>query len=257
MGKMVIMDEVKNVIREQNLLSHLNQEILIVTSSQEKGTACVKEILNRIVDHTTLLLLSGGSTPKKLYTNFAKEESLHPGAVGQIDERFGQPFHESSNQKMIRDTGILRYFQMLGIQFYPILKGVSRQDTALQYDSTLRDLFSIYQKSIGLLGLGADGHTAGISSLNLKSRTKNQELYTTFDYVTAYEDTGGPYKERVTMTFAGLSMLDLLVILVFGDDKKEALKKMFADGSEDEIPARFYKRPEIAKKTILITDQQI
>jgi hypothetical protein len=32
---------------------------------------------------------------------------------------------------------------------------------------------------------------------------------------------------------------------------------MFTEGREEEIPARFFKRPEIAKKTLLITDQRI
>jgi hypothetical protein len=32
---------------------------------------------------------------------------------------------------------------------------------------------------------------------------------------------------------------------------------MFVNGSEEEIPARYFKRPEIAIKTLLITDQQI
>src|SRR4051794_9766788 len=100
------MDEIKSVIREQNLLSHLNEEIRIVTASQEKGTAFVKELVYRIVNQKTLLLLSGGSTPKKLYSELSQEESLRPGAAGQIDERYGQPFHENSNQKMIDGTGL-------------------------------------------------------------------------------------------------------------------------------------------------------
>ena len=50
-------------------------------------------------------------------------------------------------------------------------------------------------------------------------------------------------------------MLDFLLVLVFGKDKREALRLVFKDGSEDDIPGRFYKRPEIAKKTLIITDQ--
>lgn len=59
------------------------------------------------------------------------------------------------------------------------------------------------------------------------------------------------------MNYKGLAMLDLLIVLVFGDDKKEALENMMRDGSEREIPARFFKRPEIAQKTVVITDQNI
>jgi 6-phosphogluconolactonase/glucosamine-6-phosphate isomerase/deaminase len=59
------------------------------------------------------------------------------------------------------------------------------------------------------------------------------------------------------MTFLGLSMLDLYILFVFGEAKKGALKKMFTNGSEEDLPARFFKRAEVAKKTVLITDQQV
>jgi 6-phosphogluconolactonase/glucosamine-6-phosphate isomerase/deaminase len=50
-------------------------------------------------------------------------------------------------------------------------------------------------------------------------------------------------------------MQDLLIVLVFGEDKKAALESLFASGSEEEIPARFYKRREVAEKVLIVTDQ--
>jgi len=251
------MDQVEQLIKEKNLLSHRNKEILIITTPQNAGRKFAKELLYRLVDSKTLLLLSGGKTPKDLFSEFASEEELRPGAVGQIDERYGEPYHESSNQKMMEGTGILRYLQMRDIPFYPILNGESREDTAMQYDATIRDLYSVYQRSIGILGIGADGHTAGIPvsqsvweefAIATRGRT---------EYIIDYDDHGVFYNERVTMTFAGLSMLDLLVVLVFGDDKMDALHQVFEEGSESDIPARFYTRPDIVRKTLIITDQQI
>ena len=71
--------------------------------------------------------------------------------------------------------------------------------------------------------------------------------------VSHYELEG--YGQRITMNFLALSQLDLILILVLGKEKREALKLMFGDGPIEEIPARFYLKPEIAAKTILITDQ--
>lgn len=251
------MDQVEKLIQERNLLSHRDQGILIVKAPQHSGTDVAKEILYRNVDNKTLLLLSGGRTPKELYTFFAKEEQLQSGAVGQIDERFGMPMHENSNQKMIGETGLLRYLQMRDIPFHPILKGRDRNMTAEEYDSVLRDLFSVYQRSIGLLGIGADGHTAGIpaNSKIWKEFSLAQKEKT--EYVLEYDDHGALYNERVTMSFLGLSMLDLLIVMVFGNDKKEALQQMMTKGGEDDTPARFYTRDNIAKKTVIITDQTI
>ena len=232
--------------------------IVIVKSSSE-GVMRAKEILEKTVSKDTALFLSGGRTPKELYEEIAKEATLTPGAVGQVDERYGKKWHENSNELMIKNSGLIAYLDNINIKFYPILqsarlhpKGVGIENTALQYDKTVRDLFKNFQKSIGILGIGADGHIASIpAGKNQESRIKNQ------DYVESINNFPAEQEERITLTFKGLSKLDLIVVLVFGQDKKEALEKMFEKGSEEEVPARFYLRPEIAQKTLLITDQTV
>ena len=67
----------------------------------------------------------------------------------------------------------------------------------------------------------------------------------------------GKFKKRITLTFNALSKMDLMIVLVFGSAKKKALNLMFTQGSVEEIPARFFKLSDIAKKTILITDQKV
>jgi 6-phosphogluconolactonase/glucosamine-6-phosphate isomerase/deaminase len=115
---------------------------------------------------------------------------------------------------------------------------------------------------VAILGVGIDAHTAGIPSdpsvwqeFDLSGRMKTE-------MVIDYDDHGpsagsGFYGERISMSFLALSHMDLNLVLVFGHDKKRALEWMFADGSEEEVPSRFFKRPDIAPKTLLITDQEI
>ncbi len=169
-----------------------------------------------------------------------------------IDERYGEALHENSNEKMIRDTGLVSYIEN-HVRFYPILENKSSEETAKDYDDTVRYLFGYFRKSIGILGIGADGHTAGLPTgiKNQKSIINNQEL------VTDVDDFPGEFKQRITLTFLGLSKLDSIIILVFGKDKKKALDLMFKGNNISKIPARFFKNPEIAKKTILITNLQL
>lgn len=254
-----MINELEHLVLENNVLAYKNSGIQVATvADKEKGFELTSSILTTIVDRKSVLYLSGGTTPKELYAKLAKEEILTPGAVGLVDERYGEKFHTNSNEKMIRDTGFLRYLQMLDISFYSILQAeLSREETAIEYDAKLRSLQSTFPKHIGILGIGADGHTAGLPVGNEELRTKNPELYSTNDLVTEYNDTSGKYGERVTMTFMGLAMMDILLVLVFGSAKKNALKLVFQDGGEEEVPGRFYKRQEIARKTLLITDQGI
>ena len=203
-----------------------------------------KNFLYENMDAKTVLFLSGGKTPKSLYDQILIENKLKAGAFAMIDERYGDVGHEKSNALM------MKYFSPL----YPILTGASLEETSAQYDETLRYLFNNFPKSLGILGIGFDGHTAGIPAI---PKITEKILDERNSLVTFYDASDGFYDQRITMTFAGLSKLDQILIMAFGEDKKEALGKMFKDGPITEVPARFYLQPEISKKTILITDQKI
>lgn len=247
----------QNIISQHNLILEPKDPFVVTVSDASQGIVLAKDILYHISDKKTALFLSGGRTPKAFYEDIAKEEKLEIGAVGLIDERYGKKMHLDSNEWMIQQTGFLGYLKYKNIPFYPILQPIiaseARQShtldqTALQYDETFRFLFNGFQRSIGILGIGLDGHMAGIP-INTSLDNKEQSL------VTYFTDFPGPQKERISMTFLGLSMLDFLLVLVFGNDKLHALQAMMADGSGEDIPARFFKRPDIASKTLLITDQ--
>lgn len=218
-------------------------------SSPNEGLSVAKGILYEVVDRDTVLFLSGGSTPKSLYEVLAKEGKIRPGAVALVDERFGEVLHENSNEKMIQETGLPSYFSENGIAYYPILqKGNDRKTTASKYSAAVVSLFADFSSRVAIMGIGSDGHTAGLPP----NRTFPKHLF-----VLEFDDKNGPFGQRITLTFKALSQMGILLVLVFGESKKEALRKMFLPGSSEEIPARFYLQPEIAKKTILITDQKL
>lgn len=223
---------------------------IIRVKNKEEGFDICKNLLYKNISKSSALFLSGGSTPKPLYEDLVKKQKLNIGAVALVDERFGKKLHENSNEKMIRDTGLVSYIEKHA-RFYPILENKNIKDSAKDYDETVRFLFNYFRKSIGILGIGIDGHIAGIPAgiHNSKFRMQNSELVTSFD------NFPGKHKERISLTFLGLSKLDLIIILVFGKEKKKALREMFKQDSMEEIPARFFLRKEIAGKTILITDQ--
>lgn len=263
--------QLQQILTTHNISPHRNQGILIVpVPDQATGIRVAKDILYEIVDKKTALFLSGGKTPKEILKRIAQEKKLEVGVVGQVDERYGKPMHENSNELMFDATSFLDYLREEGITFHSMLesKGMdsrlrgndkveSKESLAEHYDQLLRGLFTVYQKSVATLGIGQDGHIAGIApnrhdfSSPLFGHMNNQEL------VSSFADEKGAFGERITMTFLGLSMMDVLIPIVFGEDKKDALEKMFEAGREEEVPVRFLKREEIANKTIVITDQHV
>jgi 6-phosphogluconolactonase/glucosamine-6-phosphate isomerase/deaminase len=252
-------DSISRILKERHVLSHKNEGIEICrVAGATDGLKLAKELLYAIISTRSALFLSGGRTPKELYASLANEEKIEPGVVGLVDERYGEKFHENSNEKMLKDTGLLRYFQMRDITFHPVLvHGKSREETADEYDQQLRSILAIYPLSVAVLGVGLDGHTAGIAGNRKDFKNPVFDPSQSHMMVSEFDDPTGMYKERVTMTFHGLTMMDLLLVLVFGEDKKEALHELFSNGSEEEVPSRFFKRSDIASKTILITDQQV
>lgn len=225
--------------------------------SINEGVSLAKTILYAAVSTKTILYLSGGSTPKPLYEALAREEKLRPGVVGLIDERYGEPMHANSNEKMIAETGLLRYFSILDIPYYAMLRGVSIEDTARRYDELIRSLQTVFPRSIGILGIGDDGHTAGIAPNRQAFHNPMFEKENAFDIVSWFDDAAGKFGKRVTQTFLALSLLDIIIVLALGEKKRKALTQLFENGEESEVPARFYHRPEIAVKTLFITDQKV
>ncbi|MBI2621794.1 MAG: 6-phosphogluconolactonase, partial [Candidatus Levybacteria bacterium] len=241
-----------------------NGIIVVEAPTVHKANQIFSEILQKYSDSKTALFLSGGKTPKKLYEEIAMERNLKAGAVLVVDERFGEKMHKKSNELMIRNTGLVKYFEDQNIRFYPILQDeLGLADTSSQYDESLRFIFKYFPKSVGVLGLGIDGHTAGLPSGNQKSKIKTSTfakasadkqnlsgvtrriLEDQSSLVTFYEDE--KYGARITMTFLALLQLDLIILLVLGQEKREALKMMFADSSQssgqaaiEEIPASSY-----------------
>jgi 6-phosphogluconolactonase/glucosamine-6-phosphate isomerase/deaminase len=226
-------------------------------SSEELGIALAKEALYYFVDKNSLLFISGGKTPKKLYEILVNEKKLRAGAVAMVDERYGPIMHKDSNEKMIQDSGFITYLKSMHIPFYPVLeKAKNRIGVARDYDSTITSLFKTYKKRIGLFGIGVDGHTAGI--IPNRSDFKNP-IFTDQNrkLVGEFNDKASSYKERITITPLAIEKMDYCVLLTLGKEKKETLGKLFEDLSIETIPSRIFLRPSLVRKTILITDQVI
>ncbi len=217
---------------------------IIKVKNASGGVDAAKEILYQNVNSKTVLFLSGGSTPKLLYETLALEKKLIPGAVAMVDERYGEKLHQDSNELMIKNTKFLNYLESKNIRFFPILNNESLENTSLNYDETMRFVFNHFAKTVAIMGIGEDGHTAGIPV------GVGEELGS--DLVTFYTNFPSKLNNRITLTYKALEQIDLLIILVFGKEKQKTLNKIFKEGSIAEIPARIFQK--LDNKTILITD---
>ena len=129
--------------------------------------------------------------------------------VGLTDERFGPVGHVDSNWKQLEDAG----FEFTNIGTLPTLKGEPLEETVHSYSKEIDEAINTTKSDKGLvvaiLGIGADGHIAGILPDSSASRAQG--------LTDGYE--AGPYM-RVTLTFTALRRLDEVYALVFGARSK-------------------------------------
>lgn len=222
-----------------------NIEIIHVKDKFE-GSLKALEILCDSVNSNTALFLSGGTSPDTLYSLIAKNKGVRPGVVGLVDERFGKIMHKNSNESMISQTGLFRYLEELDVPVYKILTDTDPITCVKSYEGVLETVFSKFSKCVGVMGIGADGHTAGI---------KPDLGYKGNNLVTYYNDSKGNFGERITTTFNALSKFNLFVILAFGSNKANAINSMFTEKDRNKIPASFYCW--IETPVYLITDSDI
>jgi len=176
---------------------------------------------------TVLWLLSGGSA-----ISVAVEAASHVISdtskltVGLIDERYGPPAHSDSNWYQLESAG----FKVTGAKMKPMITGLDVEQTADSYNHFIKSAAN-YDYRIGLLGIGTDGHIAGI--------LPGSPALVSSKFVDFYQ---GPDYQRVTLTAKGLDRLDKVVVYAAGDGKKTALENLVRNLEPSQQPAQLLKR---------------
>jgi 6-phosphogluconolactonase/glucosamine-6-phosphate isomerase/deaminase len=120
------------------------------------------------------------------------------------DERYGEINHPDGNWFQLLKLG----FILPEAKLIPILNGQDRNDTTLKFNENLKQEFQNADYKIGIFGIGADGHTAGILP---QSTAVDSEEYAYY-----YET---PKFNRITMTPLAISLLDEAIVFMKGEEK--------------------------------------
>ena len=175
----------------------------------------------------SLLLLSGGSAVAS-YQPIAtaiSENQVPRLSVGLVDERFGEVGHEHSNERLlVEKVDLVEICRQHGAEFGSVLhSGASLEQMASQYNEWLKHRWATARR-IAVLGIGVDGHTAGI--LPMKS-DKFEETFGGQDLVVGYQPEDGQFAGRITITPKAISQLTDLVVVATGHAKEPALRIVF------------------------------
>ncbi|MGH7768152.1 MAG: 6-phosphogluconolactonase [Candidatus Binatia bacterium] len=172
-----------------------------------------------------VLALSGGSTPKSLYTLLASDEFRPQIPWGQShffwsDERSVPPDHPDSNYRMAFES-LLAKVPVPKENIHRIEAELESEVAAAKYERTIRDFFRLSGPSLPrfdliLLGLGDDGHTASLFPGNPALEETGRLV------VATYVDKLKTY--RITLTLPVLNRAANIFFLVAGESKAAALR---------------------------------
>ncbi len=191
--------------------------------SQRAAEAVAATINNAVrTTGTCSLVLSGGSTPRTLYSILASQYHARiPWPHVHVfwgDERYVPPDDSRSNYRMAKET-LLDHVPCPAANIHKMPTHGSNADLAARdYEATLRSHFvgEWPRFDLVLLGLGADGHTASLfpGSLALAEKTR---------WVVA---TTAPLEPRLrlTLTLPALTGATTIYVLVGGSNKAPALR---------------------------------
>jgi len=191
--------------------------------------------------------LSGGSTPKALYSLLATDAALRSQLPWDKmymyfgDERSVGPDHADSNFRMATET-MLSKVPIKPEQVFRI-KGEYKdtEKAAQEYEQVLRTSFKIADGQfprfdLVFLGIGNEGHTASLFP-GTKALHETKRL-------AARNWVGKLYTNRITLTAPVINSAARVVFMVTGADKTLALKGILEGPHEpDQLPAQLIKPP--------------
>lgn len=206
----------------------------------EHAGEALTELLKTNRDSAILLLLSGGSALEIL--DYIDEDALGENLTLSVaDERFSADV-EVNNFAQIQNTAFYGLAQNRGASFIGTLPrpGETLSQISRRFEQALKD----WQKEnpegkiFATLGMGPDGHTAGIFPMP-ENEQKFNRLFVSQNWVAGYDNLGQKMPpQRFTATLALLAQLDSTIIFVTGKEKWEGLRLALKKSGEiHKLPA--------------------
>jgi 6-phosphogluconolactonase len=162
------------------------------------------------------VVVSGGTSPAGVFEVLARTSLAWPDVhVVLSDERWVPPDHEDSNEKLVRET--LLAGEARDASLLPVYKqGVAIEERCSEINEEL--LHAPFPFASALLGMGEDGHFASLfpDADNLREGLDVDSRQLCIPVQTA----ASPHP-RVSLTLSALSRSDEIVLLIFGDAKRD------------------------------------
>ncbi|MDH3531355.1 MAG: 6-phosphogluconolactonase [Gammaproteobacteria bacterium] len=170
------------------------------------------------------IVVTGGTSPQLCYAELARSdadwEHVH---VLLSDERWVPADDEDSNEKLVRDN--LLVDKAAVARLLPMYS--PGEDVRSRCESLEETILTLpFPFACSLLGMGADGHFA---SLFPDAANLEEGLDPDSSQLFIAVDTAASPHARISLTLAALSRSDEIVLLFFGDEKRDIYERAKQD----------------------------
>lgn len=221
------------------------KEIRIFRNAEDLSDAAACMFMNvaleAVKDHGwCAVALSGGSTPKRLYSMLAEPDRVKRIPWERVhlfwgDERCVPPNDPESNYGMVQKA-LLRKISIPATNVHRVRGEIRPEQAATEYDALVRGFFSLAGNELPrfdlvLLGLGEDGHTA---SLFPGSHALDESEHLA---IAAYVERLAAY--RISLTLPVINHAAVIAFLVADERKRAIVSRVVRHPDESgELPAQ-------------------
>ena len=183
----------------------------------------ISDRLNSSIENegSASLVLSGGSSPISIYEELSNIDiSWSKVFLTLVDDRFVDPDHKDSNQKLLHNHFIKNKAKK--INFFPLTENfLSNTEFKKPFDITL-------------LGMGEDGHFASL----FPDMINNNEAFNLNESpkILITPPQGNPYLPRITMNLSLIMKSINIVLLIKGKAKQDIFNKAKKD---EDLPIHY------------------
>jgi len=187
---------------------------------------------HELKQHRKVLWLVSGGSAIDIQVNVmsllskSHERYIENLTILPVDERYGPFDHKDSNAAQLGQAG----FNPTPALWLDVLSdNLSFEQTVSRYDALAKKLIEKSDYVVATLGLGTDGHTAGILP---QSPAIKEDMASVVGYI--WRD----YK-RMTISPTVFMRIDAAYVFAYGDKKQEALQRLFNNSeSVSKLPAK-------------------
>ena len=214
-------------------------DLRILETADEAGEAAA-QLIAEAAGGGGHIGVSGGSGPRPAYE---RAGILRPDwsavELWWIDERCVPPADGQSNYRVVRES-LLDGLARAPAEVHRVRGEVDPEAAAAEYDAALQGV----TLELVVMGIGPDGHTASLfPNAPALDETERRAV--------AAEAGMEPFVPRVTMTRPALAAARVMLYLVTGEGKAEAVGRAFAGEPSPDTPASLVRGVE----TVAILDR--